>query len=487
MTEYKEFQGKSLDEAIQEACAYYGVEREKLEIEIVNDAKTGIFGLVSMKKACVRAAKSAPATSALLEETLHPENAKSGRGKGKKTETPTQEPEAKPAKKAEKLDKPQKLASEKTAPEKLASEKIEKDEKKVEKPGRGRKNAKTDAPSAKAPRGKATSENKADQPAPAGTLAQTGNAANLYDEDEFAMPGDANGNVGTSIYSTVTRPERKPKRQERPAKNQPRQERQDKPIDNSHGEALPEVDLLSLDQALVATVAEEAVKTLITPIVGEVPCTITISTERIRVQVECGEDSGILVGREGQTLASVQYIAGRIIGNKLGGSVRLSIDTGNYRERQNDRLNELALSLAEKVKATGRTQSTRPLSAFQRRIIHLALEGDEAVQTSSKGEGSQRRVLIQLKRDKNLPEQATMEAIDAPEPEYADMPELDYAGTSAPDFVPASARPPRNLDEPRPANAPPIPKYVPPAPAKPSRPPRNLDAPASAPVAEQGE
>ena len=484
MTEYKEFQGKSLDEAIQEACAYYGVEREKLEIEIVNDAKTGIFGLVSMKKACVRAAKSAPATSALLEETLHPENAKSGRGRGKKTDTSTQEPETKSAKKAEKMDKPEKLAPEKAAPEKLASEnfapeKPGKDEKKLEKPGRGRKNVKADAPSDKAPRGKATSGNKAGKPLSAGNTAQAGNSAHLFDDDEFALPGDANGNVGTSAYSLATRPERKPKRQERSAKNLTKQERHDNSIDNSHGEALPEVDLLSLDQTLVATVAEEAVKTLITPIVGEVPCTITVSAERIRVQVECGEDSGILVGREGQTLASVQYIAGRIIGNKLGGSVRLSIDTGNYRERQNDRLNELALSLAEKVKATGRTQSTRPLSAFQRRIIHLALEGDETVQTSSKGEGSQRRVLIQLKRDKNLAEPAEMEPIDAAEPEYDDTP--------APEFVPASVRPPRNLDEPRPANAPPIPKYVPPAPAKPSRPPRNLDAPASAPVAEQGE
>ena len=481
MTEYREFQGKSLDDAIEEACSYYGVEREKLEIEIVNDAKTGIFGLVSMKKACVRAAKAAPATSALLEETLHPETGKAAKGRGR-----AKSAEAAPLAQAapetdEKPAKPTRAAK---------TEKTDKQEKadkadKSEKPARGRKSAKAEPPA----RGKADSgvaERGVAAPARADAQPRT------EEEDEFALPGDANGNVIPAVAQAAPRPERKPRRQETP------QRKREKPEEDPTGDALPDLDLLSLDQALVASVTEETVKQLVGPIVGEVPYTISVSADRIRVQVDCGDDSGILVGREGQTLSAVQYIAGRIIGNRLGGAVRLNIDTGNYRERQNDRLNELALSLAEKVKASGRTQSTRPLSAFQRRIIHLALEGDDTVQTSSKGEGSQRRVLIHLKKGKNSLEDFAHDDVapeDMASEDFAleDSPQENFAPkersprvqkTPAPAFEPASMRAPRNLDEPRPANAPPVPKYVPPPPPKPARQPRNLDEPRKADQAE---
>jgi spoIIIJ-associated protein len=118
----------------------------------------------------------------------------------------------------------------------------------------------------------------------------------------------------------------------------------------------------------------------------------------VRVRIDCGEDPGLLVGRDGHTLAAVQYLASRIIARRIGGSLRMQIDAANYRAQQDGRLKELALSLAERAKSTRRPQSTRPLSAYQRRIVHLTLEGDETVQTRSKGEGAQRRVIIQLKR-----------------------------------------------------------------------------------------
>jgi spoIIIJ-associated protein len=121
---------------------------------------------------------------------------------------------------------------------------------------------------------------------------------------------------------------------------------------------------------------------------------VEIGNDRARVSLDCGDAAGLLVGRDGQTLAAVQYLAARIVGRKIGGALRLHIDAGHYRERQDDRLKELALSLAAKVKKTRKPQSTRPLSAYQRRIVHLALEPDPDVSTRSKGEGAQRRVVV---------------------------------------------------------------------------------------------
>ena len=136
---------------------------------------------------------------------------------------------------------------------------------------------------------------------------------------------------------------------------------------------------------------------LVVPIVGEMSCSLAIVGSRIKVTIDCGESSGLLVGREGQTPAAVQYIASRNIAKELGGTVRLQFDAGNYRERQDERLRELALSLAERVKKNRRSLSTRPLIAYQRRVIHLALENDELVHTFSKGEGLHSQLVIALR------------------------------------------------------------------------------------------
>jgi spoIIIJ-associated protein len=164
-------------------------------------------------------------------------------------------------------------------------------------------------------------------------------------------------------------------------------------------EDMPEFDLAGADHAALAQEIESVVLRLVEPIVGCVPCRVDIGKDRARISLDCGDASGLLVGREGQTLASVQYLAARIIARKIGGALRLHIDAGNYRERQDDRLKEVALSLAARVKKTHKPQATRPLSAYQRRIVHLALEHDPEVTTRSKGEGAQRRVVVYWNKD----------------------------------------------------------------------------------------
>ena len=209
-----------------------------------------------------------------------------------------------------------------------------------------------------------------------------GAAAAGKESAPLSRPQQAKKNVGTSsLPPGGARPEAGMRQA-----NDERDERDD----------LLEFDIASRDpESLKATVSGIVLR-LVKPVVGEVPCEVILGKDRIRVRLDCGDASGLLVGREGQTLASVQYLASRILARELGGSVRLHVDAGHYREQQNDKLKELALGLAARVKKSGRSQTTRPLSAYQRRIVHLALEEDPEVTTQSKGEGAQRRVAIYL-------------------------------------------------------------------------------------------
>ncbi len=134
------------------------------------------------------------------------------------------------------------------------------------------------------------------------------------------------------------------------------------------------------------------------PIVGMALINITLEDSRVCISLDCGEDSGLLIGREGQTLASLQYIASRIISRQMQTSVRVQLDTGDYRTRQDEKLRDLVLYLAERVRTVGRSHSTRPLSSYHRRIVHLVLQDCPDLITRSSGDGPLKRVIIQRKR-----------------------------------------------------------------------------------------
>ena len=104
--------------------------------------------------------------------------------------------------------------------------------------------------------------------------------------------------------------------------------------------------------------------------------------------------SGLLIGKRGKTLNALQYLVSKIVSRKTGENVSVVVDTENYRSKRELSLNELARQLSEKVKKAHRSLTTGPMSAQDRRIIHLALKEDHEVRTKSKGEGNLRRVVI---------------------------------------------------------------------------------------------
>jgi len=112
--------------------------------------------------------------------------------------------------------------------------------------------------------------------------------------------------------------------------------------------------------------------------------------------------SGLLIGKRGKTLNALQYLVTKILQREMGENITVVIDTENYRSKRETGLVELAQQLSEKVKKTRRPLTTGPMSAHDRRIIHLALKEDQEVRTKSKGEGSLRKVVIYpVKRGKN--------------------------------------------------------------------------------------
>lgn len=111
-----------------------------------------------------------------------------------------------------------------------------------------------------------------------------------------------------------------------------------------------------------------------------------------------GENMGILIGKRGQTLDSLQYLTNRIANKMQDGYVRVKLDTENYRARRKETLENLAKNIAHKVKRTKRPVSLEPMNPYERRIIHSALQADKYVSTHSEGEEPYRKVVVTLAR-----------------------------------------------------------------------------------------
>ena len=113
-----------------------------------------------------------------------------------------------------------------------------------------------------------------------------------------------------------------------------------------------------------------------------------------------GSDMGILIGKRGQTLDSLQYLVSLAVNKKRENYVRVKLDTENYRERRKETLETLAKNIASKVKRTKRPVSLEPMNPYERRVIHAALQNDKYVLTRSEGEEPYRHVVIFLKRER---------------------------------------------------------------------------------------
>ena len=154
------------------------------------------------------------------------------------------------------------------------------------------------------------------------------------------------------------------------------------------------------EKADVVKVAKEVMEALIKfmRITADVSATQSATGELpVTLEIE-GDDLGVLIGRRGQTLTSLQYIVRLIVAEKLKMWLPINVDVAGYKKRRYESLQNLALRLAEQVKRNRRLITLEPMPADERRIIHLALADHPDVTTQSMGEGEMRKVAILLKK-----------------------------------------------------------------------------------------
>lgn len=114
-----------------------------------------------------------------------------------------------------------------------------------------------------------------------------------------------------------------------------------------------------------------------------------------------GDEMGILIGKRGQTLDSLQYLISLVVNKESDAYIKVKVDTEDYRERRKQTLENLAKNLSYKVKRTRRPVTLEPMNPYERRIIHSALQNDRYVETHSEGDAPYRKVVITLKRREN--------------------------------------------------------------------------------------
>lgn len=159
------------------------------------------------------------------------------------------------------------------------------------------------------------------------------------------------------------------------------------------------IEKTALSDTELAELAKEVLRNLLISMHISADVQIRHDQEESKIVLDVvGDNLGILIGRRGSTLSSLQYIVNLIVSRKLKTNARVMIDVEKYRERRFESLRSLAIRLADEVKSTKRPISLEPMPANERRIVHMALREDSGIMTQSVGQGEGRKVVISLKK-----------------------------------------------------------------------------------------
>ena len=144
---------------------------------------------------------------------------------------------------------------------------------------------------------------------------------------------------------------------------------------------------------------KEFLKSVFSAMEMEVEIVVKVNDEDKTIDVDLkGDDMGILIGKRGQTLDSLQYLTNLAVNKNSENYYKVKVDTEDYRKRRKDTLENLAKNIAYKVKRTKRSVELEPMNPFERRVIHSALQNDRFVTTHSEGEEPYRHVVVTLKK-----------------------------------------------------------------------------------------
>jgi spoIIIJ-associated protein len=341
MTRARKFSGKTVDEATEIALAELDAELEDVEIKVISTGRSGILGF---------GGEPAEIEISLL-------------GDGDSSfDDDFDEPEAM-ADEADEQDEP--TADSGTGSSDGGS-----------RSGRGRTRNRG--------RGRSRGGNGRDrddrQPVDASSE-DSGRRSEPQDDENSRNRSDDRGGRRDGRRSQRSDRQDRAERQDQP-ESQDRPERQDQPISREKDEEAEQLvsELIDYFLGAMGVVAETYIRE------DDEDGSMTFEIE--------GQDAGLLIGRRGETLQSLQFLIRMVTNRQLGRKAYVVIDIEDYRERRVQMLRRLARRMAGRVGSSGREDSLEPMSPAERRIVHMALAGHPEVRTESEGEGNQRRVVI---------------------------------------------------------------------------------------------
>ena len=384
--EYIEITEKTVSEAITAACQKLAVPSERIEYEVIDPGKTGFLG-IGARPAKIRARVKQGMedsaefdTSAIISDVL--------KGKDDKKKAPDQRPKEK--RKEERKDNKKKESnknSEKTAAKKtLVKEEV------------------AETASAAVKEETASEEKRSSAEAAAGKAEKTETSESGFSgkkgtgRKDFSEKSYEKGSKGRG-----RRRQRRNDRDEYSAASRDHeQERSTAAESHSAPKKKSAVPVLTDEQ--VAEIKQRA-ETFLTDVFQAMDLDANVSssydreTGMLTIDMK-GENMGVLIGKRGQTLDSLQYLVSLVVNKGIDGYIHVKADTENYRERRKKTLENLAKNIASKVKRNRTSVALEPMNPYERRIIHSALQGDRYVTTYSEGEEPYRKVIVTMKEDR---------------------------------------------------------------------------------------
>ena len=384
--EYIEITEKTVSEAITAACQKLAVPSERIEYEVIDPGKTGFLG-IGARPAKIRARVKQGMedsaefdTSAIISDVL--------KGKDDKKKAPDQRPKEK--RKEERKDNKKKESnknSEKTAAKKtLVKEEV------------------AETASAAVKEETASEEKRSSAEAAAGKAEKTATSESGFSgkkgtgRKDFSEKSYEKGSKGRG-----RRRQRRNDRDEYSAASRDHeQERSTAAESHSAPKKKSAVPVLTDEQ--VVEIKQRA-ETFLTDVFQAMDLDANVSssydreTGMLTIDMK-GENMGVLIGKRGQTLDSLQYLVSLVVNKGIDGYIHVKADTENYRERRKKTLENLAKNIASKVKRNRTSVALEPMNPYERRIIHSALQGDRYVTTYSEGEEPYRKVIVTMKEDR---------------------------------------------------------------------------------------
>ena len=407
---YKEFRDKTVDDAITQACMEYNVTSDKLDYEVVQEASSGFFGIFGGKEAIIKArvrtelefaAEAAAIEKAEMKDALL-----------------TQAPGTLP--KEKKVEKKENRRPEKTAEKKPEKKFEKKPEKKAEKKAEVKAEVKSEAKTEVKNEVKSAPKQEETPAAP-----EKNAAGRFVSADEIekraaaaAAKAEAEGYTGQEERTEKKKNQRRDSkrdgrnnRRERGRKNDKRDDRRKKSAQtfvtveekpHKPSQPKPEREVLPKSEEEVAEIMNLA-RTFLEDVFRCMDTEVEITMEYNQKEgcLGCtfaGEEMGILIGKRGQTLDSLQYLTSLVINKNKTDYTRVKLDTEDYRARRADTLENLSRNIAYKVKRSRKAVALEPMNPYERRIIHSALQNNKCVETYSEGEEPYRHVVVAPKR-----------------------------------------------------------------------------------------